>query len=77
MYKAKKKEIENSKDQLNGTGRGFAGAINPKGTRKLDNPLKGIRNPTPQNPYNPLNGIRDLVPNGTRRQWPREFTVPT
>ena len=33
----------------------------PRGTRKPDNPLKGIRNPITWNPDNPLNGIKDLL----------------
>ena len=63
--KATKKYIENSKDRKTGTGRGCSGTTNPGGTRKLDNPFKGIRNPMTQNPDNPCKGIRDLVQNGT------------
>ena len=44
----------------------IAGTNNPRGTRKPDNPLKGIRNPIIQNPDNTLKGIRDLIKNGTR-----------
>ena len=54
-----------------------AGTTNPRGTRKPDNPLKGIRNPIPRDPDNPLKGIRDLVQNGTRNQWLRGLTIPT
>ena len=50
---------------------------NPWVTQKLDNPLKGIRNPITRKPDNPLKGIRDLVQNGTRSQWTRGLTVPT
>ena len=52
--KATTKYIENSKDRQTGTRRGCAGTINPKGTRKPDNPLKGIRNPIPWNRDNAL-----------------------
>ena len=75
--KATKKYIENSKDRQTGTGRGFAGTTNLGGTRKPNNPLKGIRNPIPQNPDNPLKVIQDLLQNGTQIQWPRGLTVPT
>ena len=57
--KATKRYIEKSKDRKNGTVRGCAGTANPRGTRKPENPLKGIRNPIPRNPDNPLKGIRD------------------
>ena len=40
-------------------------------------PLKGIRNPIPQELDNPLKGIRYLVQNRTRSQWPRGLTIPT
>ena len=60
---------------------GFAGlssgTTNPGRTRKLDNPLKGIRYPIPRNLDNPLKGIQDLVQNGTQSQWPIGLTVPT
>ena len=59
--KVTKKDIENSKDRQTGTRRGCAGIINPGGTRKPDNPLKGIWNPIPQDPDNALKGIGDLV----------------
>ena len=75
-FKAKKK-IENSKDRQTGTGRGCDGTTNPRGSWKPDNPLKGIRNPIPQDPDNPLKGIRELVQNGTQSQWPRGLTIPT
>ena len=55
----------------------FAGTTNPGGTRKPDNPLKGIQNPIPQNPDNPHKGIRYLVQNKTRIQWPRGLNVAT
>ena len=45
-----------------------AGTTNPGGTRKPDNPLKGIRNPIPWDPDNYLKGIRDIVPNGIRQE---------
>ena len=54
-----------------------AGNTNPGGNRKPDNTLKGIRNPIPQDPDNPLKRIQDLVQNGTRSQWPRGLTIPT
>ena len=75
--KATKKYTEKSKYWRTGTGRGCSGTINPGGTHKPDNPLKGIRNPIPRNPDNPPKGIRYLVQNGTRNQWPRGLTVPT
>ena len=54
----------------------ISGTNNPGGTRKPDNPLKGIRNLIPGNPDNPLKGIQDLVQNRTRSQWPRGLIVP-
>ena len=42
--KTKKNDIENSKDRRTGTGRGCSGTTNTGGTRKPDNPLKGIQN---------------------------------
>ena len=54
-----------------------AGTTNPGITRKLDNPLEGIWNPITRNPDKSLKGIRNIVPNRIRRQWPRGFTVPT
>ena len=42
-----------------------------------DNVLKGIRNPIPRKPDNPIKEIWDLVLNGIWRQWPRGLTVPT
>ena len=56
---------------------GAARTTNPGGTWKLDNPLKGIRNPIPQDLDNPLEGIRDLVQHITRIQWTRELTNST
>ena len=53
------------------------GTTNPGVTWKPDNPLKGIRNPIPQNPDNPLKEIQYLVQNGTWRQWPRGLTIST
>ena len=38
--KATKKDIEKSKDQKNGTGRGCAGTTNTGGTLKPDKPLR-------------------------------------
>ena len=74
---ATKKDIENSKDRRTGTGIGCAGTNNPRGTRKPDNPLKGIRNKIPQDPDNLLKGIRNLVQNGTRIQLSRGIFIPT
>ena len=54
-----------------------AGTTNPRGTRKQDNPLEGIRIPIPRNPDNPLKGIRYLVHNGTWSQCPRGLTILT
>ena len=71
------KYIENSKYRRTGTGRGCAGTTNPGRTRKQGNPLKGIRDQIPQDPDNPLKGIRYLVQNGTRIQWPIGLTIPT
>ena len=53
------------------------GTTNPGGTRKVDNPLKGIWDPITRYPDNPLKGIQDLVPNIIRSQWPIWLTVPT
>ena len=72
-----KRDIENSEDRQTGTGRGCDVTTNPGGTRKLDNPLKGIRYPITHNPDNPLKGIRDLVQNGNWSQWQRGSTIPT
>ena len=54
-----------------------AGTNNPGVTRKLDNTLKGIRNPIPRNPDNPFKLIQNLLPNIIWIQWPRGLTVPT
>ena len=54
-----------------------SGTTNPGGTRKPDNPLNVIQNPIPQDPDNPLKGIRYLVQNRTRSHWPRGLTIPT
>ena len=54
-----------------------SGTTNPRGTRKLDNFLKGIWNPIQWNPDNPLKGIQGLVQNRTQIQWPRGLTTPT
>ena len=54
--KATKNYIEHSKYRQNGTGIGCAGTTSPRVTQKTDNPLKGIRN---------------IVTNGIRSQWPR------
>ena len=75
--KPTKKDIENSKEQRNGTGNWCTGTNRSRVTRKSDNVLKGIRNPAPRKPDNPLNGIQNLVPNGTRNQWPRGLTIQT
>ena len=75
--KETKKYTENLKNWQTGTVRGYAGTNNPRGTQRLDNPLKGIRNPIPQEPDNPLKGIQDLVQNITRSQWPRGLIMPT
>ena len=55
----------------------FDGTTNPRGTRKPDNPLKGIRNTIHRKLDNPLKIIQDLVPNRIQSQWPRGLTVPT
>ena len=55
----------------------IAGTTNPGGTRKPDNPLKGISDPIPRNPDNILKEIQDLVQNETRSQWPIGLTVST
>ena len=68
---------KNSKDWKTGTRRGCAVTSNPGGTWKPDNTPKGIRNPILQDLDNPLKGIRDLVQNRTRIQWPRGLTIPT
>ena len=75
--KSTKQYIENSKDWGNGTGKGCAGTNNPGVNHKLDNPLKGVRNPIPRKPDNPLKGIQNLVPNGTCNQWTIGLNVPT
>ena len=64
--KATKKKIEKSKDQKNRTSRGCDGTTNPWETRKMDNPLKVIRNTIPQNPENTLKIIRNLVKTESR-----------
>ena len=74
--KATTQDIENSKDRKTGTGRGCSVTNNPRETQKPDNPLKGIRNPIPQNLDSPLKVIQNLVPNGIRGQWSRGLTVP-
>ena len=75
--KATQKDIENSKDRQTGTGRRCAVSTNTGGTRKMDNLFKGIRDPIPLNLDNPRKGIRELVLNGIRIQWPIGLTVPT
>ena len=62
VFKTNKNDMENSKDRITVTGRGCAGTTNLSVTRKLDNPLKEIRN---------------VVRNKIRRQWPRGLTVPS
>ena len=54
-----------------------AGTANPGVTRKLDNPLKGIRNSIPGETDDPLKGIRNMVPNIIWIQLSRRLTVPT
>ena len=76
-FKATKKDIKYSKCRKTGTVRECDGTTNPGGTRKPNNPLKGICNPISRNPDNPIKVIQDLVQNETRSHWPREFTVPT
>ena len=71
------KDIENSKYQKTGTGRGCFGTTNPRVIREPDNTLKGIRNQIIRNPDNPLKEIHNLVPNGIQSQWPRGLNVPT
>ena len=61
-FKPTTQEIENSQDWETGTRRKWAGITNPRLTRKPDNPI---------------NGIRNLVPNGIRSQWTRGLTIPT
>ena len=75
--KAIKKDIENSKDWRTGTGRGCAGTTNTRGTVKPYNTLKGIRDPIPQNPDNPLKVIQYIVPKAIRSQWSIGLTIPT
>ena len=77
IYQRKNNNIDNSKDRRTVTARGCDGTNNPGGTRKPKNPLKGTRNPIPQDPDNPLKGIRYRLQNVTRSQWPRGLTVPT
>ena len=55
----------------------IAGTKNPGGTQKLNNPLKGICNPIPQNLDNTRKGIRELVQNRIWSQWPIGLTIPT
>ena len=54
-----------------------SGTTNHRGTRKLDNTLKGIWNIIAWNLDNPCKGIWELVTNGIRIKWPRGLTVPT
>ena len=77
ICQSNKQRHKKPKKRQTGTGRGYAGTINPRGTQKLDNPLKVIQNPNPWNPDNPLKGIWDLVQNRTWSQWPRGLTLPT
>ena len=44
ICKSNKKDIEKTKDRPTTTGRGCAGTNDTGGTRKPDNPLKGIQN---------------------------------
>ena len=55
----------------------YDGSTNPRGTRRPDNPLKGIRNPIAWNLDNPCKGIQEIITNRIRSQWPRGLTVPT
>ena len=66
--KATKTDKENLKHRQNGTGSGYSGTTNPRGTWKLDTPPEGIRNPITHNPYNPLKGIRNIVTHKIRSQ---------
>ena len=75
--KPRTRDIENSKDWINGTGRGCAGTTNPRVTRKPDNASKGTRNPIPRKPDYPIKGIWNLVTNRIQIQWTRRLTVPT
>ena len=77
MFKGNKKININPKDRWTGTKRGRDGTTNPGVTRKSDNPIKGIRDPIPQNPDNPLKEIRNLVLNRIRSQWKKGLTAPT
>ena len=55
----------------------YAGTNNQGGTPEPDNPLKGVWNTMPRKLDIPLKGIRDLVPNGIQIQWPRGLNVQT
>ena len=72
-----KKDIENSKDWRTETGIGCAGINNPRVSRKQNNPLKGIQNPTHQKKDNTFKAIYNLAQNGIRSQWPIGLTVQT
>ena len=58
---SKQKKEEKSKDRQTGIRRRCARTTNPRGTQKLDKPLKEIRNPIPQDLESPLKGIWYLV----------------
>ena len=75
--KASQKDTENAKDRWTETWRGCDVTTNNGGTWKVDNPLKGMRNSIPRNLDNHRKGIRELVSNGIRSQWPRGSTVTT
>ena len=62
ILKPTQKDLANSKDRQNGTGRGCYGTSIPRVTQKLDNPLKGIRN---------------ISPNRTWNQWLCGLAMPT
>ena len=64
-------------DSQHSTAIHISETTNPRGTRKQDNPLKGIRNPIPQEPDNPFKGIQDLIQNGTQSQWLTGLIIPT
>ena len=62
ILKPKQRYKANSRDRKTETRLGHAGIINPRVTFKPGNPLKGIRN---------------LVLNRTRNQWPHGLAVLT
>ena len=55
----------------------YAVTTNHGVTRKRDNTLKVICNPIPQKRVNTIKGIRSLLPNRIRSQWPIGLKVST